>query len=205
MGSEKMKCIMARPVRYDIDRHVPVLEKVLSALPNNGHLTTLREYAVDDETLRYKMVARFVPLDYLETIALLQGFIQNEKNGGHTITEDSEDEVEKITAALLLRAASCSADGKIDEAMDIAFAILKVIEPAMENVYDEGYTFQCIMEEAFDFITKMIDEQSSVKKQQHLRNRLLKQHEERTDAERYCDHMWDENCWLNGEDVRSSK
>ncbi|MBB5439657.1 hypothetical protein HDC92_003353 [Pedobacter sp. AK017] len=181
------------------------MEKVLSALPNNGHLTTLWEYAVDDETLRYKMVARFVPLDYLETIALLQGFIQNEKNGGHTITEDSEDEVEKITEALLLRASSCSTDGKIDEAMDIAFAILKVIEPAMENVYDEGYTFQCIMEEAFDFITTMIDEQNSVKKQQHLRNRLLKQHEERTDAERYCDHMWDENCWLNGENVRSSK
>jgi hypothetical protein len=183
---------MARPLPYDIDQHVPVLEKVLSALPNNGHLTTLREYAVDDETLLYKMVARFVPLDYLETIALLQGFIQNEKNGEHIIAEDGEDEVEKVTEALLSRAASCSADGNTDEAVDIAFAILKVIEPAMENVYDEGYTFQCIMEEAFDFITTMINKQSSVKKQQHLRDRLLQQHEARTDADRYCDHMWDE-------------
>jgi hypothetical protein len=190
--SEKMRYIMLRPLRFDIAEHVPVLEKVLSALPNNEHLTTLREYAVDDEALLYKMVARFVPLDYLETIALLQGFIQNEKNGEHTITEDSEDEVEKITEALLSRAAGCSADGKIDEAVDIAFAILKVIEPAMENVYDEGFTFQCILEEAFDFITTMIDEQSSVKQQQHLRDRLLQQHEARTDAERYCDHMWDE-------------
>jgi hypothetical protein len=190
--SEKTRYIMSRPLPYDIDQHVPVLEKVLSALPNNGHLTMLREYAVDDETLLYKMVARFVPLGYLETIALVQGFIQNEKNGEHIITEDSEDEVERITEALLSRAATCSTDGKIDEAVDIAFAILKVIEPAMENVYDEGYTFQCIMEEAFDFITTMINKQSSVKKQQHLRDRLLQQHEARTDAERYCDHMWDE-------------
>lgn len=187
-----MRYIMASPVRYDIDRHVPVLEKVLSALPNNRHLTTLREYAVDDEALLYKMVARFVPLDYPETIALMQGFIQNEKNGEDTITEDSEDEVEKVTEALLSRAANCKADGKIDEAADIAFAILKVIEPEMGCVYDEGFTFQCIMEEAFDFIATMIEEQSSVKKQQHLRGRLLQQHEARTDADRYCDHMWDE-------------
>lgn len=189
--SEKMKYIMARPLPYDIDQHIPALEKLLATLPNSEHLTTLREYAVDDEALLYKMVARFVPLDYTETIALLQGFVQYEKNDNYIITEDSEIEVGKITEALLARADRCRTAGNTDEAMDIAFAILKVIEPEMECVYDEGFTFQCIMEEVFHFITEMIEAQTSAK-EQHLRNRFVQQHEARTNAERYCDYMWDD-------------
>ena len=42
---------------HDIAQHIPDLEKVLSALADQGYLTTLKEYAVDDRfTEKFRMM-----------------------------------------------------------------------------------------------------------------------------------------------------
>jgi hypothetical protein len=153
----KLTYFLPQSLCYNIDQCIPELEKVLSALPDQGHLTTLKEYAVEDRLLLYKMAARFLPLTYEETRALIQGIIRYEKDGD-PITEAGKENVERVTIVLMRRARAYREAGEFLKAAELAFAVLTTIEPEREEVSDDDWVYETIIEDAGDFITELAEE-----------------------------------------------
>lgn len=183
---------MSRQVRYNINQHLPALQKVLNALPDIGHLTLLKEYAVHDDCLLYKMVARFTPLSYLQCLELIQGFILAEKNDEEIISEEGETEVSKLTNVLMIRAGGLRSIDEYMAAAEVVFAVIKAIEPELPNVYDEGWGYQTILNDAFEFMTDMAKEISDTEVLEQLHKLTLDHFESRDEADSYYEHQFEE-------------
>lgn len=188
--SEKMKYMTARPIQYNINQHMEALEKILAALPDKGHLTTLKEYAVHDCRLFYKMLARFLPFSHLQHLELVQGFIIDEKDGEDIITEDGEMEVARLTDVLMQRAGNFKEVNEFIKAAELAFAVILAVEPEIPNVYDEGWTYQCILDDAFEFMTEMVAEIENVKIIEKLHEMTLDHFDNRDPDDSHWEHQF---------------
>lgn len=183
---------MARPLRYGIKRHVQELEKVLFAAQDKVSLNMLREYAVHDTRLLYKMAARFLPFSPTENQELISGFILAEKDGEDTISEDGENEVEQLTNVLLVRASNFKEVHEFISAAELAFAVILAVEPEIPNVYDEGWTYQTILNDAFEFLTNMAEEIENVKVIEKLYEMTLDHFENRDADDSHWEHKFEE-------------
>lgn len=161
-------------------------------MPDKGHLTLLKEYAVHDDRLLYKMVARFAPLSYLQCLELIQDFIRAEKNDEETISEDGEAEVSKLTDVLMIRAGQLRAVDEYMAATEMVFAVIMAVEPELPNVYDEGWCYQTILNDGFEFMTDMAQEISDSEVLEQLHELTLDHFESRNEADSYYESQFEE-------------
>ncbi|TKC07678.1 hypothetical protein [Pedobacter frigoris] len=192
MKSEKMRYIDVGPFYYDIKRHVSALEKVLGALPDKGYLTTLKEYGVHDYRLLYKMAARFLPLSYDEGLSLVAGFIAAEKDSEDIITEYGEIEVEKLTDVLMQRAGSLREVDEFIAAAELALAVIMAVEPEVPHVYDEGITYQTILDDAFEFMKELVAEIDEAEVLEKLHEMTVGHFENRDPGDCYYESQFEE-------------
>jgi hypothetical protein len=157
MASEKLKYLLASQPAFPVSDYEERLSQALSALPDGTAISVLLALLQHDQGIRYELIAKYIPLPFREMMLLLKSFVQIQKAGEDYISEPGENEVQRLTDALIERGRTLLIEHKFVEATDIGFAILLVIEPEMSNVHDEGITYQVIIEETFHYLSGIIE------------------------------------------------
>ena len=187
-----MKYIEIGPAYMELQAYAQKLEQVLSTLPDQSYLTMLREYAVHDYRLLFKMAARFLPLSYEDAFRLFAGFIAAEKDSEEIITEYGEIEVEKLTDVLMVRAGGFKESNQFVKAAELAFAVIMAVEPEIPHAEDEGITYQTILDDAFEFMTDMVAEIADTEVLEKLHEMTLEHFENRLPEDCHCEHKFEE-------------
>ncbi|ACU03299.1 hypothetical protein [Pedobacter heparinus] len=151
----KEELLFNEPFPAGIEQHIPALEKVLSALPEKGYLTTLHEYALDDRVLLHKMIFRFLSFSFGETVKMLQGLILYQKRGSK-LNEIEKERIEQVTLVLMRRARDYRQAGDLVKAVELAFVVLTTIEPELEYTEITDWVYDTILEDASDFMTELV-------------------------------------------------
>jgi hypothetical protein len=137
--------------KYQSD-YLDLLENTI----NGASLETLRplllEMVQHDRRLIYQLTVRLVPMSMDEAVALLKDAIEMIKGESALLSRNGQDEVAKITDALMAKSKEHLAKGQLLEAASACFAILLAVEPHVEDVTDEGHILQTIMKEAFGYL-----------------------------------------------------
>lgn len=161
--------------------------------PNGVAQFTLKNFIQRDRSILFEMTARFVPMATTnEMVAFLQAFIAEEKKGNKIISEEGENAVEKIANAFLKRGSELVQTKAYLDAAAIAFAIILAIEPELCFVYDEGWTYQMVIAEAFDFLTQISNQPVGPDIFHSLLQMATGFYNGRRAEDRYFDHKWDE-------------
>lgn len=189
--SEKMRYFRNAAPSFPLADYTAKLEKVIEQQPE-GFFSYLGDLIHRDRSISYQMVARFVPMQREEMVNLLQAYISEEKNGDSTISEDGENAVQKVTIAFHEKAGELIKTGSFLEAAEIAFAILLVVEPELCNVYDEGWTYQMLVSDAFQLLEQIGGLPLNPKIFETLSQRANQIYESRQEQDRYCDHQWEQ-------------
>lgn len=181
------------PSPFSLTNYTDRLEKIMEKQPSGVAQTTLKHFIQRDRSILYEMIARFVPMGTTEEIvAFLQAFIAEEKNGDNIISEDGEVAVEKIATAFLERGSELIHTGAYLDAAGIAFAIILAIEPELCFVYDEGWTYQMVIADAFDFLTQISKQNINPDISDSLVQIATGFYNGRLKEDRYNDHKWEE-------------
>jgi hypothetical protein len=114
--------------------------------------------ALKEYISRYEVIAQLVPMDGERSKILLSTLIEQEKIDDYLITEDSETLIQQLTDTLYEQAEILFNGKSIVASVEIIFTILVIIEHEMQYVYDEGFTFQCIMDDGFKLLNKIAAE-----------------------------------------------
>jgi hypothetical protein len=191
--SEKMRYSKYITSPFPLENCTVWLEEILEKQPASFAQKTLLNLIQRDRSILYEMIARFVPMQATaEMLAFLQAFIAEEKKGEDIISEDGEVAVEKITTAFLERGKELIDTGNYLLAAGIALAIILAIEPELCFVYDEGWTYQMIITETFDFLSQISKQQLSPDAFDSLRQTVAELFNSRREEDRYCDDKWKE-------------
>jgi hypothetical protein len=196
--SEKMKYIVREAPLFPLMNYAEALDTILSTSPG-GQGQILQQLLNTHRSIRYKLTARYVALQTSEIIHLLQSFIYEEKDGDQIITEHGEDEVASITDALIERAEILFISELYIEAASILFAIVKGIEPELCNVYDEGYTYQTILDDSFHFLRKIALREYNIEARTVIISMARQFFDSIEEEDRYYDKEWIELIRLLGE------
>jgi hypothetical protein len=142
--SEKLRYIRTGPELFPImdEQYTELLGQVFQTISGGAESKFFQKITDWDHSLRYRLIARFVPLQTAEMIHLLQSSIQEENDGDHTISEVGEETVQDIAFSLFERGRELMKLDRRLEAASTAFAILMAVEPELCNVYDEGFLKQ---------------------------------------------------------------
>lgn len=191
--SEKMRYFRSEPSPFSLTDYATRLKQILEKQPDGVALATLKYLIQRERPILYEMTARFVQMGTTnEMVAFLQAFIAEEKKGDSIISEEGENAVEKIAYAFLKRGSELVQARAYLEAAAIAFAIILAVEPELCQVYDEGWTYQMVIANAFDFLTQIINQQTS----QDIFDALLQlangYYNGRRKEDRYFDDKWEE-------------
>jgi hypothetical protein len=191
--SEKMRYSKDIPSPFSLANYTDRLEKIMEKQPSGVAQTTLKNFIQRDRSILYEMIARFVPMGTTaEVLAFLQAFIAEEKNGDDIIGEDGEVAVERIATAFLERGSELIHTGAYLDAAGIAFAIILAIEPELCFVYDEGWTYQMVIADAFDFLTQISNQHISSDIFDSLLQIANGFYNGRREEDRYFDHKWED-------------
>lgn len=184
---------MSAPSPFSLTDYATRLELIMAAQPDGIALDTLKNLIQRERPILYEMTARFVPMVTTnEMVAFLQAFIAEEKKGDDIISEEGENAVEKIAYAFLERGNELVQAGAYIEAAAIAFAIILAIEPELCKVYDEGWTYQMVIANTFDFLTQVINQHSSLDIFDSLLQLANGYYIGRQKEDRYVDDKWEE-------------
>ena len=118
------------------------------------------------------------------------GWKGSQKDEEDIVSEAGEDTVQRITDALLQRGNELLKQERHMEAAGTAFAILVAVEPQLCYVYDEGITYQSIVEGAFDFLGKIGQQAYSLETAMALVCIAIHFFEGREEDDRYYDDEW---------------
>ena len=191
--SERMRYLEHIPSPFSLIDYAARLENILEKQPGGAALTILKNLIQRDRTILYEMIARFVPMGTTaEIIAFLQAFIAEEKDGDNTISEEGEEAVEKIAYAFLKKGSELMYAGAYLDAAAIAFAIIIAIEPELCLVYDEGWTYQMVIANAFEFLTQISNQHISTDTFDSLLQMANGFYNGRRQEDRYFDHKWED-------------
>ena len=190
--SERMRYSGHMPSPFSLIDYAARLENILEKQPGGVALTTLKNLIQRDRTILYEMIARFVPMGTAEIVAFLQAFIAEEKNGNNIISEEGENAVEKIANAFLKRGSELVQARAYLDAAGITFAITLAIEPELCLVYDEGWTYQMVIANAFDFLTQISNQHISTDTFDSLLQMANGFYNGRRQEDRYFDHKWED-------------
>ncbi len=188
--SEKMRYFRNEAPPFPLEDYTEKLQKVIGEQPE-VFFSYLGDLIRRDRSISYQMVARFVPMQREEMINLLKAYISEEKNGDSTISEEGENAIQRVTMALNEKAGELIKARSFLEAAEIAFAILFVIEPELCNVYDEGWTYQMVVSDAFQLLEQIGGFPMNSTIFETLRQRAIQIYESRQKQDCYCDHQWE--------------
>lgn len=121
---------------------------------------------------------------------MLHSVIYLESDDDGTIHQDAEDIVQRIAIALMKNAAELLAKGDIEPAAEMTCAIITVIENRMERVYDEGFSFQCIVKDTFELLTRISQLALPKNIAEKVATICIKAFESRDEDNRYNDDEW---------------
>ena len=190
MSNEKMKYMQHYQDTFPLMDYEEQLLKVLNEQPDGSAWSLLMEILAHDRAIRYQLLARYIPLNLDKMLHLLQSFIQEQKQGEDTIPEAGENELQRLTDALTERGKELLDAGEFLEAADTGFAILLAMEPELPNVYDEGISYQAIVDETFGFLRTIAKEKYGPETKALLQARTATLYSERKEADRYYDDEW---------------
>jgi hypothetical protein len=193
--SEKMRYYRHTQPIFPLEDYTAKLEKAFEN-QTEGFLTHLGDLIRRERSVSYQIVARFVPMQREEMVNLLQAKISEEKNGESIISEDGEDAVQKITIAFHEKAGELIKTGAFLEAAEIAFVIVIVVEPELCNVYDEGWTYQMIVADAFQLLEKIGGSPLNPDISETLSQKTTQIYNSRPEQGRYCDSLWEKSISL---------
>ncbi len=97
-------------------------------------------------------------IDAKRAESLLSALIEEEKIDDYLITEESETDIQVLTDDLYAQAEKLLHKKSFVPSAEIILIILVIIEHEMQYVYDEGFTFQCIIEDGFSHLKKIAAE-----------------------------------------------
>jgi len=140
---------------YLLEKYLPILEQRLAGFPDQVDLILLKEYVIDDRSMQYKMIVRFLSLSQAEGTSLMKGFIEDEKGEANLISESGEQKVEELADVFMEKARAYFEDGNFIDAAATIYSIVMAIEPELPNVSYQGYIYHCILENAFDFLMEI--------------------------------------------------
>ena len=189
--SEKMRYYRHTQPIFPLEDYTAKLEKAFEN-QTEGFLTYLGDLIRRERSVSYQMVARFVPMQREEMINLLQAKISEEKNGESIINEDGGNAVQKTTIAFHEKAEELLKTGSFLEAAEIAFVIVIVVEPELCNVYDEGWTYQMIVSDAFQLLEKIGGLSFNPDISEALSQKTTQLYNSRPEQDRYCDDQWEQ-------------
>ena len=193
MASEKLKYILNSEPHFPAADYDDQLNQALSTLPDGSAISMLMELLRHDQGIRYELISRLIPLSFNEMMLLLKSFIQIQKDGRGYISEPSENEVRRITDALIERGRTLMSANECVGAAEIGFAILLIIEAEMSNVYDEGITCQAIIEETFQYLSDVIESKNLESEAKALIfEKGIGHYESRMENDRFYDDEWQE-------------
>ena len=188
-----MRYFRSTPSPFPLTDYATRLELIMEAQPDGVALNTLKNLIQRERPILYEMTARFVPMGTTaEIVALLQAFIAEEKNGNNIISEEGENAVEKIANAFLKRGSELVQARAYLDAAGITFAIILAIEPELCLVYDEGWTYQMVIANAFDFLTQISNQHISTDTFDSLLQMANGFYNGRRQEDRYFDHKWED-------------
>jgi hypothetical protein len=190
MSSEKLKNLQLDFVEFPLQDYEELLEDILKNCQEGPAISLLIQTLKHDRGFRYEMIARYIPLDLDKILHLLGSFIEEQKLGEVVISQTGEDEVQRITDALTDRGKELFVAGKYAEAFNTGFAILLAIEPELPNVYDEGITYQGIIDETFGFLAGMAMGKYSPEIAALLKAKALLLFTGLNENDRYYDDEW---------------
>lgn len=181
------------PSPFSLTDYAMRLEQIMEKQPNGVALAILKDLILRERSILYEMIARLVPMGTTaEIVSFLQAFIAEEKNGNSIISEEGENAVEKIAYAFLERGNELVQARAYIEAAAIAFAIILAIEPELCHVYDEGWTYQMVIANAFDFLIQIITQHISLDIFDSLLQLANGYYNGRRAEDRYFDDKWKE-------------
>jgi hypothetical protein len=105
----------------------------------------------------YVLVTHLADLSPTQLEFVLKAAIKNIKTKDDLITEDGELEIERIIVPVIERGTKLVENNSFIEASQLFFVILVIIEHEMQFVYDEGVTFQLIIQDCFKGLTSIAE------------------------------------------------
>lgn len=154
MPSEKMRYLDIAEIQVPPGR-LQQLQELVSGMPKVRLQKLILQVAEQDWVVQCQLVARLVPMSLEDTVSLLQQVIAYAQHGQEMLESEAQEQIEKVTDALLVRADDLADEGKIVEAATVGFAVMLAVEPQMEKVSDEGHILQHIITETISFLSAL--------------------------------------------------
>ncbi|MEP7374570.1 MAG: hypothetical protein ABI675_14345 [Chitinophagaceae bacterium] len=194
MASEKFRYFpKADPEREKVLQKIETrYQEIIQQLSAEELRTIMREISTGHSHVSKEVICRCMPLSKKEMEVMLHSVIDAEADGDDIISADAEMAVEKITAALMENAAELIQKGETIQAAMIGSVIITVIESRMERVYDEGWTFQCIVKDAFELLKRISEQSYSADIAGKLIATCFQVFESRDEDIKYYDDEWQE-------------
>ncbi|WPV70554.1 hypothetical protein [Chitinophaga sp. LS1] len=191
--SEKMRYIRNVPIPFPLENYTAQLKMIMEKNPSSPAHSFLDELIQRDRSIAYEMIARFVPMETTaEILTFLKAFIAEEKKGDDYISDDGQNAVEKIARSLLERGRESINAKNYLTAAETAFAIILAIEPELCMVLDEGWTYQMILIESFEYLGQIGKLPLSPDVFDLLLQQTIKHFKSIREEDRYVDDKWKE-------------
>ncbi|SFW48693.1 hypothetical protein [Chitinophaga sancti] len=189
--SEKRRYLRNAPIPFPLENYTAQLKMIMEKNPSSPAHSFLDELIQRDRSIAYEMIARFVPMETTaEILTFLKAFIAEEKKGDDYISDDGQDAVEKIARSLLERGRESINAKNYLTAAETAFAIILAIEPELCMVLDEGWTYQMILIESFEYLDQIGKLPLSPDVFDLLLQQTIKHFKSIRDEDRYVDDKW---------------
>ena len=137
-------------IRYDDS----LWKETLGELGPDEAARLLKDLAGTDHQVRRQVLLEFGELKPVQLQKLLEEGIELETEGG-VIPEYGEDVIQELCQALVKRARRIAAKD-LAGAVALLAMIVTAIDAHMQKVYDEGWTFQCIVTDAFEVLKELV-------------------------------------------------
>jgi hypothetical protein len=157
MNAEKSSYTLNGTKKKIQSEYLHFLENTFNAASLETLRSLLLDMVVQDKKLLYRLTVRLMPMCTEDAVALLNDAIEVIKGESALLNSNGQEEVAKITDALMEKSKEHLANGQLLEAASACFAILLAIEPQLSAVTDEGDILQTIMKETFDYLHALPD------------------------------------------------
>jgi hypothetical protein len=124
----------------------------ITQLPRERLDNVILELAKHELEIQFRFIARLVPMSMDNTVVFLQNVVQAALRGQDILDSAAQADISRVTGALMEKAKEQVGGRDLLGAGCICFAIIKVVEPHLTNLNDEGELLRVVVGDAFDLL-----------------------------------------------------
>lgn len=124
----------------------------ITQLPRESLDNVILELAKHELEIQFQFIARLVPMSMDNTVVFLQNVVQVALRGQDILDANAQAHISRVTDALMEKAKEQVEGKDLLGAGCVCFAIIKVVEPHLINVSDEGELLRVVVGDAFDLL-----------------------------------------------------